>query len=336
MRSTLVGIIAATLVAALAFGVARAQDTSFNRIITLGTGLTNQVGVCNTGFQTIGPAGSTLSPQACAQAYTSNHTVVLGDGVQLYLANGSGAITFTLARANGATTSGANGAGYCFADLSAHGYILSTTTSTFSGFPGLSGSSATFQANSSVCASSDGADHWSLAVIPGLATTGAFGIVKPDGSTLTISNGLLGATSHDGITRTVASGVTDTATTADGTIVWNSATSSAKTETLPQCTSSASVAGHTFWVKGAKGDEATNNITVQATGGSTFDGNAHAILNVAYAAYGFQCDGSSTYDVLAYYSGNGVFGGGPTPCGALQTDYSVSTGCNALAIPMLR
>src|ERR1700747_992559 len=112
MRSTLVGIIAATLVAALAFGVAHAQDTSFNRIITLGTGLTNQVGVCNTGFQTIGPAGSTLSPQACAQAYTSNHTVVLGDGVQLYLANGSGAITFTLARANGATTSGANGAGY--------------------------------------------------------------------------------------------------------------------------------------------------------------------------------------------------------------------------------
>jgi hypothetical protein len=336
MRSILGAIIAATLIAALAFGVARSQDTSFNRIITLGTGLTNQVGACNTGFQTIGPAGGTLSPQACAQAYTSNHTVVLGDGVQLYLANGSGAITFTLARANGATTSGADGAGFCFADLSAHGYTLSTTTSTFSGFPGVSGSSATFQANSSVCASSDGADHWSLAVTPGLATTGAFGIVKPDGRTLTISNGLLSATSYDGVTRTVASGATDTATTADGTIVWNSATSSAKTQTVPQCTSSADVAGHTFWVKGAKGDEATNNITVQATGGSTFDGNAHAIVNVAYGAYGFQCDGSSTYDVLAYYSGNGVFGGGPTPCGALETDYSVSTGCNAVTIPMLR
>jgi hypothetical protein len=336
MRRICVAIIAAILVAALAFGEARSQDTSFNRIITLGSGLTNQVGMCNMGFQTIGPGGGTLSPQSCAQAYTSNHTVALGDGVQLYLANGSGPITFTLARANGATTSGADGVGFCFDDLSAHGFTLATSTSTFSGFPGVSGSSATFQANSAVCASSDGADHWSLGVTPGLATASAFGIVKPDGSTLAISNGVLSATSYDGITRTVESGTIDSAAATDGTIVWNSSSSSAKTETLPQCTSSAGIAGHTFWVKGAKGDEATNNITVQASGGSTFDGNAHAIVNMPYGAYGFQCDGGSTYDVLAYYSGNGAFGGGPTPCGALQADYSVSTGCNAVAIPILR
>jgi hypothetical protein len=326
----------ASLALATLIIVARSQDVSFNRVITLGSGLTNQVGVCNTGFQTIGPAGGTLSPQSCAQAFTENHSVALGDGVQLYLANGGSAISFTLARANGSTTSGADGAGFCFADLSQHGFTLSTTTSTFSGFPGISGSSVAFQADTYVCASSDGADHWSLAVTPGLATTGAFGIVKPDGTTLTISDGIISATSYGAVTRTVASGTTDTATTADGTIVWNSSTSSAKTETLPQCTSSASIAGHTFWIKGAKGDEATNNITVQASGGSTFDGNGTAIVTVAYGGYGFQCDGGSTYDVLAYYAGNGVFGDAPTPCGALQTDYSVATGCNAVALPMLR
>ena len=101
--------------------------------------------------------------------------------------------------------------------------------------------------------------------------------------------------------------------------------------------SAAGSAGHTFWIKGAKGDEATNTITVQASGGSTFDGgNASAVVNVADGGYGFQCDGGTTLYVLAYYAGNGVFSGGPTPCGALQTDYSVSTGCNAVAIPMLR
>jgi hypothetical protein len=324
------------LVAALTCGVARSQDTSFNRIITLGTGLTNQVGVCNTGFQTIGPAGGTLSPQSCGEAYTSNHTVVLGDGVQLYLANGSGAITFSLARANGATTSGADGAGYCFADLSQHGFTLLTTTSTFSGFPGISGSSATFNPNSYVCASSDGNDHWSLAVTPGLATIGSYGLVQPDGTTIGISNGVISATAASGVSRAIFSGATDFATTADGTIVWNSSSSSAKTEILPQCTSSAPIVGHTFWVKGAKGDEAANNITVQAAGGSTFDGNGSAIIRVARGGYGFQCDAAGdNYDVLAYYAGNGVFGGGPTPCGTLQTDFAVGTGCNAIVLPMI-
>ena len=335
MRRILAAIVAATVVVALTFGVARSQDTSFNRIIALGTGLTNQVGVCNTGFQTFGPAGGTISPQGCAQAYTANNPVAIGDGVQLYLANGSSSITFTLARANGSTTSGADGAGFCFADLSQHGFTLATATSAFSGFPGVSGSSVTFNPNAYVCASSDGNDHWSLAVTPGLATTNSFGIVKPDGTTLTISNGLISATSYSGITRTVASGTADNAAATDGTIVWNSATSAAKTETLPQCTSSASIAGHTFWVKGAKGDEATNKITVQASGGSTFDGNGTAIVNVPFGGYGFQCDATGgNYDVLAYYSGSGVFGSA-TPCGALQTDLSVSTGCNAVTLPMM-
>ena len=291
MRRILAATIPATLVAALASGVARSQDVSFNRIITLGTGLTNQVGVCNTGFQTIGPAGGTLSPQSCAQAYTSNHTVALGDGVQLYLANGSSSITFTLARANGSTTSGADGAGYCFADLSQHGFTLATTTSTFSGFPGVSGSSATFQANSYVCASSDGNDHWSLAVTPGLATTSSFGIVKPDGTTI---DDIERRDQRDG--RSAASAASSRAARPTprrrptARSCGKARSSSAKTETLPQCTSSAPIVGHTFWVKGAKGDEATNNITVQASGGSTFDGNGIAIINVAFGGYGFQCD----------------------------------------------
>jgi len=336
MRRILAATVAATMAAALAFGVARSQDTSFNRIITLGAGLTNQVGVCNTGLQTIGPAGGTISPQACAQAYSSGHTVATGDGVQLYLANGSSAITFILARANGATPSGADGAGFCFADLSHHGFTLQTTISTFSGFPGISGSATTFVADSYVCASSDGSDHWSLAVTPGLATTGSFGVVEPDGATITISNGMISAAATSGVSRIVATGTSDTATTADGTIVWNSSSSSAKTETLPQCTSLAPIVGHTFWVKGAKGGEATNSITVQATGGSTFDGKGSATISVAHGGYGFQCDAAAgNYDVLAYYAGNGVFGAGPTPCGALQSDFSVSTGCNVIALPMM-
>ena len=334
MRKLGLAAIAVLALTAL-FGIARSQDVSFNRIITLGTGLTNQVGVCNTGFQTIGPAGGTLSPQSCAQAYTANHTVVISDGVQLYLANGSSSITFTLPRANGSTTSGADGAGYCFADLAAHGFTLSTTTSTFSGFPGISGGSASFQANSYVCANSDGADHWSLAVTPGLATASAFGIIEPDGTTITISNGVISATAASGVSRVVSSGTADSATAADQTIVWNSSSSAAKTETLPQCTSSAPSVGHIFWVKGAKGDEATNNITVQSSF-TTFDGHGTAVINVANGGYGFQCDAAGgNYDVLAYYSGNGVFGS-LTPCGALQADYSMSTGCNAVALPMLR
>jgi hypothetical protein len=74
---------------------------------------------------------------------------------------------------------------------------------------------------------------------------------------------------------------------------------------------------------------------LQATGSSTFDGSGSAIINVARGSYGFQCDvAGGNYDVLAYYSGSGVFGGGPIPCGALQADFSVSTGCNAVALPM--
>jgi hypothetical protein len=168
-----------------------------------------------------------------------------------------------------------------------------------------------------------------------LATTGSVGVGRRDATTITISNGVISATATSGVSRVVASGTTDTASPADSTIVWNSSSSSAKTEILPQCTSSAPIAGRTFWVKGAKGDEGTNNITVQATGGSTFDGNGSAIINVARGSYGFQCDAAGgNYDVLAYYPGNGVFGGGPPPCGALQADFSVSTGCNAVALPI--
>ena len=85
-------------------------------------------------------------------AYTTNHPVAIGDGVQLYLANGSSSITFTLPRANGSTASGADGAGFCIADLSQRGFTLATTTSTFSGFPEVSSSSVTLNPNAYVCA----------------------------------------------------------------------------------------------------------------------------------------------------------------------------------------
>ena len=257
MRSILAGAVAG-LLAALGSGAARSQDTSFNRVITLGAGLTNQVGVCNTGLQTIGPAGGTISPQSCAQAYSTwPDTVSIGDGVQLYLANGSSAITFTLARANGATLSGADGAGFCFADLAQHGFTLQTTASSFSGFPG------------------DQRQHGDIQ--PEYLCLRELGRQRPlvSGGDARIGDDWLcrrrPAGRHDdrdiewrhqrdgglrGEPRRRERHDHDSASTADSTIVWGSSSSSAKTEILPQCTSAAPIAGHTFWVKGAKGDEA--------------------------------------------------------------------------------
>jgi hypothetical protein len=135
---------------------------------TLGVGLTDGSGSCNTGTQ---QAVNNIAQQGCVQGYTANHTVSLSDGVLSYAANGGSSITFTLARAT--TGDGAQGVGYCFADWTHHGYTLATTTSTFTGSAGVSGSSQAFPADTFICAQSDGADHWTLEVVWGDMARGA-------------------------------------------------------------------------------------------------------------------------------------------------------------------
>ncbi len=134
--------------------------------VGLAAGLTDAAGTCNTGSQAITTSG-TAYPQNCPAAYTSAHTVAAADGVQLYVANGSSAVTFTLPQADGG--SGARGVGYCFADESGHGYTLATTTSTFYGPAGVSGSTVSLPTNSYACVTSDGT-NWVMGVAGGSGT----------------------------------------------------------------------------------------------------------------------------------------------------------------------
>ncbi len=147
---------------------AHAQTVPSSRPPTLGVGLTDGSGSCNTGTQ---QAVSNIAQQGCVQGYTANHTVALVDGVLSYAANGGSSVTFTLARAT--SGDGAQGVGYCFADWTHHGYTLATATSTFTGSAGVSGSSQAFPADTFVCAQSDGADHWTLEVVWGDMARGA-------------------------------------------------------------------------------------------------------------------------------------------------------------------
>lgn len=95
--------------------------------------------------------------------------------------------------------------------------------------------------------------------------------------------------------RIVASGSSDTATLADGTIVWDKGSGSPSSENLPACT--AALKGRIFTVKDGKGDAATNNITVSAPSSSIDGGEAYDI-DQPHAAATFQCDGVSTWQVI--------------------------------------
>ncbi len=150
---------------------AHAQTVPSSRPPTLGVGLTDGSGPCNTGTQ---QAVNNIAQQGCVQGYTANHTVALVDGILSYAANGGSSVTFTLARAT--SGDGAQGVGYCFADWTHHGYTLATTTSTFTGSAGVSGSSQAFPADTFVCAQSDGADHWTLEVVWGDMARGLAGV----------------------------------------------------------------------------------------------------------------------------------------------------------------
>ena len=95
--------------------------------------------------------------------------------------------------------------------------------------------------------------------------------------------------------RIIASGTTDTATAADVTIAWNSAATSAKTESLYACGSAQK--GDQITIKDEKGNSSTYPVGIDANGGNTIDG-----LSVYYLAFNLQsawlqCDGSGNWIV---------------------------------------
>ncbi len=99
------------------------------------------------------------------------------------------------------------------------------------------------------------------------------------------------STAGIGAVRNVTSGSTDTATTADSTINWLSASGAAKTETLPGCT--ASISGIELWIKDSQGDAHSNPIALTPSSG-TIDGAASVSIDVNFGAGHVRCDGSHT------------------------------------------
>ncbi|TXH15068.1 MAG: hypothetical protein E6R03_07975 [Hyphomicrobiaceae bacterium] len=90
--------------------------------------------------------------------------------------------------------------------------------------------------------------------------------------------------------RNIASGTTDTATTSDanGTIAWNSASASGKTQTLPTC--AFAINGMTVAIKDERGTASTYPITISSSGGSTVEGATSYYISIDGQAVSFQCN----------------------------------------------
>lgn len=95
--------------------------------------------------------------------------------------------------------------------------------------------------------------------------------------------------------RKITTGTSDSATTADGTIAWNSATTGAKAQTIYACSSA--VSGATLTIKDEIGTGQTYNITITPASG-TIDGDPNTSIAVDYGAVQLQCDGGSNWMIL--------------------------------------
>lgn len=92
--------------------------------------------------------------------------------------------------------------------------------------------------------------------------------------------------------RTVSSGTTDAVASPDqnGTIAWNSSSTSAKTETLFACSSL--ISGFTVTIKDQIGTAATYPITI--TSASNIDGSTSYYMAFNYQSVTLQCNGGTT------------------------------------------
>lgn len=91
--------------------------------------------------------------------------------------------------------------------------------------------------------------------------------------------------------RTIATGATDTITTADVGVNWNSATSSPKAETIPGCVTA--LDGTLFWIKDERGTAATNPIVITPASG-TIENASTISINSTGGSVQIQCDASTT------------------------------------------
>lgn len=96
--------------------------------------------------------------------------------------------------------------------------------------------------------------------------------------------------------RTVAAETTDVVGSPDqnGTIAWNSAATSSKTETLFACT--AGLNGFNVTIKDERGTAGLYNVTISSS--SLIDGASTYTLQFNYEAAKFQCDGTSGHWVV--------------------------------------
>lgn len=95
--------------------------------------------------------------------------------------------------------------------------------------------------------------------------------------------------------RKVITGTTDAATSSDVSILWASANTAAKTQTLYACNSASK--GNVIRVVDEQGSAATYPILVDPTGGDTILGEPLYVMNYNYQAPAFQCDGGGNWVV---------------------------------------
>lgn len=91
--------------------------------------------------------------------------------------------------------------------------------------------------------------------------------------------------------RIISSGTTDTATSTDGTVAWNSASASAKSQTIYAC--AAGVNGRSLIIKDEKGTAGTYNVTITPVSG-TIDNASNFTLQFNLQSVTLQCDGTNT------------------------------------------
>lgn len=130
-----------------------------------------------------------------------------------------------------------------------------------------------------------GSSYW-VALAPG--TSGQY--LQTSGSTGCPTWVTPGSTFNNPI-RIISSGTTDTASSTDGTVAWNSSSSSAKTETIYAC--AAGVNGKVLILKDEIGTAASYNITITPASGA-IDNKANFILNFNLQAVTLQCDGTNS------------------------------------------
>lgn len=96
--------------------------------------------------------------------------------------------------------------------------------------------------------------------------------------------------------RTIVAGNVDTASVTDSTIVWASATASAKTQSLFSC--SLSQRGHIITIKDGAASAGTYQITVTPFGADTIDGASSLVMVFNAESEPLTCNGGGVWERL--------------------------------------